>query len=117
MVPSVACTITAPAMAADTPPASCCSEALMALKAPRLVTSGMAETSAWAGIMREKMPANSSTLMTITTHSGSWPRPVQISTMMRVTTLPNRKVLNLPNRSAALPTSGPTNTVHRPVTR
>ena len=101
----------------DVPPANCCSDELMALKAPRLVTSGIAVISAWDGIMREKMPTNSSTLMTITTANGVGPRLVQITTMTMETMVPNRKTVNLPKRSLARPTSGPTKTVHTPVTR
>src|ERR1700683_3484966 len=97
----------APAMAAEIPPENCCSEALMALKAPRLVTSGTAESKAWAGTMREKMPRYIRTLITITAASEVRPRWVQIATITMASTLPKQKVLNLPKLSLALPTQGP----------
>ena len=43
----------------------------MALKAPRLVGSGMAEIKACEGIIRENIPANRITLATITQTSGT----------------------------------------------
>ena len=67
----------------------------------------MAEISAWDGIMREKMPTNSSTLTTITMASGTWPRLVQIATITTVSSVPKQKVLNLPKLSLALPDQRP----------
>jgi len=56
----------------------------------------MAENSAWAGIMRENMPMNKSTLTAITVISGACPILVQIATMMMVMMVPKQKVRNLP---------------------
>ena len=66
-------------------------------------------------LMREKMPMNVSTLITITSATGVRPRLVQIATMTKETRLPTQKTLNLPKLSLNLPTSGPTKTVNSPV--
>ena len=58
-----------PATSDAIPPASCEIDALIALNEPRCVCAGTCDISAWNGIMREKMPMNSTTLMTVTTTS------------------------------------------------
>ena len=48
----------------------------MALNEPRCVGSGTEVTSAWNGIMREKMPMNITTLTTTTVAKGTVSRCV-----------------------------------------
>ena len=103
-----------PATSAAIPPAICCSEELMLIKAPRSAISGMALVKADDGTILLITPVIMNTFKIITIQKGVSPRLVYTTHMIIIHTEAIANILNLLTRSLRRPIKGITNTEHSP---